>query len=474
MLSRRNRISVLTIALLLGACATKPVGPQASGIAVAQGWNAVQNSTLVTTTSGEVDQQWWTHFRDPVLDQLIVEALANNRTLAIARERIEEARANRAIARSALFPNVEATSAASRGNQGYLTGNRAFNIAEGDIQASWELDLFGKNQALTAEATAILQSTEAASQATRVTLLADVAHNYFDLRDYERELALTRENLDLQQKTLELTTTQFQAGYSSEYDVQIAAAQVSTTAAAIPPLQANYDSALNALNVLLGDPPGTVDARLKAPSALQPLDATILIAAPARVLETRPDVRVAERQFAASISGRKAAVAQLYPDISLTGLFGIQGATGFGGTPWSIGANLAQPILNFGRIESQIDVADAQQKENFLNYQQTVLTALQDMETALSNYQQESLHYSTLVSSVEHNRRAADLAQQQYNGGTFSLLDLLIVQRDLLAAEEAQADSDAALRRDLVSIYTAAGGGWEDKPETSRQIANVQ
>lgn len=471
MLSRPKRFSALIIALLLGACATQPVGPQASGITVAPGWNAVQNSTLMTT-SDEVDQQWWRHFRDPVLDQLIVEALANNRTLAIARERIEEARANRSIARSALFPNVEATGTASRANQGYLTGNRAFNIAEGDIQASWELDLFGKNRSLTAEATAILQSTEAASQATRVTLLADVARNYFDLRDYERELALTRENLDLQQKTLELTNTQFQAGYSSEYDVQIAAAQVSTTAAAIPPLQANYDSAINALNVLLGEPPGTVDARLKEPSALQSLDATILIAAPARVLETRPDVRVAERQFAASISGRKAAVAQLYPDISLTGLFGIQGATGFGGTPWSIGSTLAQPILNFGRIEGQIDVADAQQKENFLNYQQTVLTALQDMETALSSYQQESLHYSTLTASVDHNRRAQELAQQQYNGGTFSLLDLLIVQRDLLAAEEAQADSDAALRRDLVSIYTAAGGGWQDAGPSTGPVAS--
>lgn len=471
MLSKPDRISALMVALLLTACATKPVGPQASGIAAAPGWNAVQNSTLVTT-SGEVDQQWWKHFRDPVLDELIVEALANNRTLAIARERIGEARANRTIARSALFPDVEADVTASRENQGYLTLNHTINYGQADIQASWELDLFGRNQALTAQATAILQSQEAASQATRVTLLADLARNYFDLRDYQMQLALTHENLDLQQKTLELTNTQFQSGYSSQYDVQIAAAQVSTTAAAIPPLQANYDSALNALNVLLGEPPGTLDTRLNTPASLQPLDVTILIAAPARVLETRPDIRVAERQFAASISGRKAAVAQLYPNISLTGLFGVQGATGFGGAPWSIGPTLAQPILNFGRIEAQIDVADAQQKENFLNYQQVVLTALQDMENALSNYQHESLHYSTLAASVEHNQRAADLAQQQYNGGAFSLLDLLIVQRDLLAAEEARTDSDAALRKDLVSVYTAAGGGWQDAGPPAGPIAS--
>ncbi|HEX5282270.1 MAG TPA: efflux transporter outer membrane subunit [Micropepsaceae bacterium] len=471
MLFKSDRVATLIVALLVGACATQPVGQQSSGIAVAPAWNAVQNSTLVTT-SDQVDQQWWTHFSDPVLDGLIAEALANNRTLMIARERINEARADRVIARSALFPNVQADATTSRGNQGYLTGNRALNVAQADIQASWELDLFGRNQALTARAAAILQSVEAASQAVRVTLLADVARNYFDLRDYEMQLALTRENLALQQKTYELTNTQFQAGYSSEYDVQLAAAQVSATSAAIPPLQADFDAALNALNLLLGEPPGTVDARLKTPPALQPLDARVLIAAPARVLETRPDIRVAERQFAASISGRKAAVAQLYPDISLTGLFGVQGATGFGGTPWSIGSTLAQPILNFGRIEAQIDVADAQQKENFLNYQQVVLAALQDMENALSNYQHESLHYSTLTASVEHSQRAADLAQQQYTGGAFSLLDLLIIQRDLLAAEEARADSDVALRKDLVSIYTAAGGGWHDADTSTGPVAS--
>jgi NodT family efflux transporter outer membrane factor (OMF) lipoprotein len=469
MLSRLKDLAALTISLVLTACTT-PVGPQPSGIAAPPSWNALQNSALIIPSDG-VDQQWWKHFRDPVLDELVSEALANSRTLAIAKARVDEARAGRAIARSALFPDVEAVGTASRANQGVITGNRAINTAEVDLQASWEVDLFGRNQARTAQATAILQSQEATSQAARVELLAEVARNYFDLRNYEQQIALTRANLELQQKTFDLTNTQFQAGFASDFDLERAGAQVSTTAALLPALQASYDAARNGLNILLGYPPGTLDARLKTPAVPQPIDATILVAAPAKVLETRPDVRVAERQVAASISAKQAAKAQLFPDISLTALFGVQGATGFGGTPWGIGTSLVQPVLNFGRIEAQIDVADAQQKESFLNYQQTVLTALEDMENALSHYQQETIRYSSLTASVEQNRKAADLAQQQYIAGFTGLLDLLVAQRDLLAAESSQTDSNVSVRKNLVSVYTAAGGGWQDSGTPAGLVA---
>jgi len=471
MLSKPKRITALAAVLLLSACTT-PVATQNSGIETPSSWNALQNSA-VFTPSTEVDQQWWMHFRDRVLDQLIAEAIANSRTLAIARARVEESRANRAVTRAALFPDVEAVGTASRGNQGFLTQNRTINLAEGDLQATWELDLFGRNQARTAEATAILQSAEAASQAVRVELLAEVARNYFDLRNYEQQIGLTRSNLDLQQKTYDLIRAQFQAGDASDFDVQRAGAQVSTTAALIPALQASYDAALNRLNILLGYPPGTRDTLLKTPEVTAPIDSAILIAAPAAVLQSRPDIRAAERQLAASISEKKAVTAELFPDISLTALFGVQGGTGFGGAPWNVAASLVQPVLNFGRIESQIDAADARQKQNFLNYQQTVLQALENVEDALSNYGRETVRYSSLATSVAQNRRATDLAQQQYTGGFTSLLDLLVAQRDLLAAESSQAESDANLRKDLVAIYTAAGGGWHDVSDASGRVAEI-
>ena len=375
MFSRPNRIATLAAVLLLSACATAPVATQNSGIETPALWNALQNSA-VFTTSADVDQQWWTHFRDPVLDQLIAEAIGNNRTLAIARLRVDEARANRTATRASLFPDVEAVGAASRGNQGYLTQNRAFNIAEGDIQASWELDLFGRNQARTAAATAILQSQEAATQAVQVELLAEVARNYFDLRNYEQQIALTQSNLELQQRTYNLIRAQMQAGAASDFDAQRAAAQVSTTAALIPALQAQYDAALNRLNTLLGYAPGTKDALLKSPDVAAPIDASILVAAPAAVLQSRPDILVAERQLAASISDKKAATAEMYPDISLTALYGVQGASGFGGTPWNFGASLVQPVLNFGRIEAQIDAADARLRRSISSLSEVVGASL--------------------------------------------------------------------------------------------------
>jgi NodT family efflux transporter outer membrane factor (OMF) lipoprotein len=466
----RSKLLAAVAALLLAACTTPSKPQQDPLIATPPLWihlpetveAANKDAPLVTSPVAAVEHAWWQNFGDPTLDALVKEALTNNRTLAIAKARVEEARANRTFARATLLPEVNAAGSLSRSNQGLLTGNRAVNLAEADIQASWEIDLFGRNQARAAEAAAILESEEAGAQAVRVALLAELARNYFDLRNFERQLGLTKQNVETQQKTLELTQVQLQGGYASDFDVQRAAAQVSTTQALIPDLQAAYDAAVTRLNILLGYPPGSKDALLKTVRELKPLDVGIVVAAPATVLATRPDIRVAERRFAATMSAKDAASAELFPDISLTALFGVQGATGLSATPWGVGLNLAQPILNFGRIESQIDAADARQHQAFLNYQQTVLEALGDMEDALSHYLQENARNASLSAAVGQNRKAEDLALQQYRNGFTSLLDLLVVQRNLLDAEASQAASDAFLRKDLVAIYTAAGGGWKD------------
>jgi multidrug efflux system outer membrane protein len=421
-----------------------------------------QDAPLAVDANAAVEHDWWRHFGDPTLDALIGEAVANNKSLQIAKARVEEARANRGIARASLFPQINAAASASRGNQGLLTNDKVFNIADAELDASWEIDLFGRNQARNREAAAILESEEAGSQAVRIGLLAEVARNYFDMRNFERQIVLTRQNLETQRKTLELTQLQLQGGYASDFDVQRAAAQVSTTESQIPVLEAAYDAALARLNTLLGYPPGSRDPLLKTEQALGPLDHRILIAAPATVLAARPDVRVAERRFAATISAKDAATADLFPNISLTAFFGAQSTTPLSATPWGVGLNLLQPVLNFGRIESQIAVADAQQRQAFLNYQQTVLEALENMENALSGYVRETARNVSLAAAVAQNRKAEDLARQQYGNGFTDLLDLLVAQRNLLDAEAGQAASDANLRKDLVAIYTAAGGGWHD------------
>jgi NodT family efflux transporter outer membrane factor (OMF) lipoprotein len=460
----KTPLSVAFAALVLAACATTPLGEQSSDIPVAPSWNQLERASpaLAMNANAQVEHDWWRNFGDPTLDALITEAIANNKSLQIAVARIEEARANRQIARSSLFPEITGAAQAQRGNQGFQSFDQTASAAQVTIDASWEVDLFGRNQARTAEAGAILQSEEAAMQAVQVALLAEVARNYFDVRNYERQIVLTQQNLETQQMTLSLIQVQLQGGFSSDFDVQRAAAQVSTTEAQIPVLRAAMDAAINRLNTLVGLPPGSRDEMLMAPQSLRPLDPQVVVAAPATVLASRPDVRAAERRFASTISAKEAATADLFPTVSLTAFFGLQGVSALAGTtPWGIGAGLIQPILNFGRIEAQIDAADARQRQAFLDYQKTVLEALEDMETALSSYAQETTRNTSLSSAVAQDRRAAELAQQQYLNGFTSLLDVLVAQRDLLAAEANQAASDAALRKNLVAIYTAAGGGWQ-------------
>lgn len=467
----KRTLSAPTLAaLMLAACATSPVAHQDSGIAVPSVWDTLISNNqsaeltepLKSSPDAKVDQMWWKKFDDATLDLIITEALTNNKTLKIAKARVEQARAGRSISRSNLLPEISAIGSAQRGNKGYLTNNQTVGTAEADVEASWEIDLFGGNQARTAEAAAILQSEQASQQSIRVGLLAEVARNYFDLRNYERQINLTRQNLETQQKTLELIQMQLQGGMASKFDVDRAAAQVSTTEAIIPSLQIAYDAALNRLNVLLGNPPGTKDTLLGTSQDLKPLDQHILIVAPAAVLATRPDVRAAERQFAASISAKKAAASDLFPKISLTALFGVQTATPYSSTPWGVGLNLAQPILNFGRIESQIDVADAKQKQAFLNYQQTVLLALENTANSLSGYLHETNRNASLTKVLLQDREADELAKQQFVNGDIGLLDVLVVERNLLDAEASKVTSDTNLRKDLINIYTAVGGGWDD------------
>lgn len=468
--TRYTSLVVIILGFTLLAGCSSAVGPQSSGIVTPSFWNRLSGKAqaadltapLAAGPEAEVDHTWWKHFGDPTLDLLITEALANNKTLQIAKARVEEARAGRGAAQSQMFPEIKAVASAQRGNQGFATNNQAVGIGEVALGASWEIDLFGRNRARTAEATALLESSEAAQQAVRVGLLAEVARNYFDLRNHELQLILTRKNIETQKKTLELVKAQMQGALASDFDVQRTGAQLSTTQALLPSLQAAYDASLNRLNVLLGYPPGSRDALLKTAQELKPLDHQILIAAPAKIMAARPDIRAAERRFAASISARDAAKTELFPDISLTALFGAQASTPFSATPWGFGINLIQPILNFGRIKAHIDQADSQQQQAFLNYQQTVLEALENMENALSNYVHETTRNASLMDGVNQNRRAADLAMQQYINGYTGLLDVLVATRNVLDSEASLASSDAGLRNDLVNIYTAAGGGWSE------------
>lgn len=458
----------LALMLLLAAC-TSPVGQQESGIDTPSLWQRLagqaQEPTLTSDAEAQIEQQWWKQFNDPALDALVAEALASNKSLAIAKARVDEARANRLGARSVLMPQINGAAQATRQNPGALFGDTPYSMQQAQLEASWELDLFGKNQARAAQATALLQSEEATAQGVRVALLAELARTYFDLREAALQIAITQQNIDKQQRTFKATNDQFAGAFASGLDVERAGGQLAITQAQLPLWQAQYDASANRLNLLLGKPPGSVNALFAEAKPLPALPQRTVVAAPAQVLANRPDIRAAERQFAASIASADAATRELFPTISLSSFFGVQNFNDLSAKPWGLGANLTQPILNFGRIEAGIDAADARQQQAFLTYQQTVLEALADMETALSRYINETQRNRALTDAAARSSKAAQLAKQQYREGESGLLDLLIVERDALAAESAQATSDSALRQQLVAIYAAAGGGWAE-PET--------
>lgn len=465
-MSRRKSLLAagLLAATFLTACASTgtPTHPE---IATPGGWTqlapTVADAPLVAGPDADVDQGWWRHFDDPVLDGLIARALADNKTLAIAKARVEEARAGRAAARARLFPEITAGTGVQRGNQGVSGSDKVVALSSAEVRATWDLDLFGRNQARVAEAVALLESEEASQKAVRVALLAEVARTYFELRDAQRQVELASRNLTTQRRTLELVRAQARGAEASAFDIERAAAQVSATEALIPTFKVAATTARNRLNVLLGQPPGTIDEDLAEPVRFKPLDRRILIAAPAKVLATRPDVRAAERRLAASVAASEAATAELFPNISLTALFGLQSANIMSATPWGLAANLVLPVLDFGRIRAGIDQADARQTQAFLAYQQRVLEALENMENALSGHLNETARNASLAAAVGQTSRAAALAKNQYAEGYIGLLDVLTSERDLLAAEASRAASDARLRLTLVDIFTAAGGGWE-------------
>jgi NodT family efflux transporter outer membrane factor (OMF) lipoprotein len=463
-------IHMLMVVAVLSSCA-HALPYQSSGIAPPSFWNRIThygnksyvdlNSIVITDESAQVEQYWWKHFDDSTLDELIKEAVQNNKNLGVARARVIEARSNVEYGQASQLPEIDGDVTPSRGYSAGGLETKPIGLVDAQVQATWDIDIFGRNLPQLSQVKEILQYADASRQAVLVGLLAELGRDYFDLRNYQEQIDITSKNLDIQKKTLDLIKAQQRGAIASDFDVERASAQVSTTESKLPQLRSAYQLMLNQINVLLGELPGTKDDFIGARQVLKPLDQQIIIAAPATVLANRPDVKAAERNFAASISNRQHAFKQFFPDISLLSYYGVERSNSLTATPWSVGLDIVEPLIDFGRIKSQLNAADAQGREAFLTYQETVLEAMEEMENDLTSYKNEVIRNGLLRNSVEQNRRAQDLARQQFKSGFIALLDLLVAQSNVLAAESDLADSDTALRKDLVNIYTASGGGWQ-------------
>ena len=440
--------------------------------------NPTSQPSVATTRPAELTR-WWANFQDPELDSLISRALVANYDLRRATARIRQSRAVLTGARAGLFPAVDAVGSYRRSYTGPgsgSSGSRATTRTSGakaerdawqaGFDASWEIDVFGGVRRGIEAATADVESAIEDRRDVLVTLLGDVATNYIALRGFQQRIAIAQENLDAQRHTVDLTRQLFGGGLRAGLDVVNAESVVANTAAAIPSLEGSAQQTIYALSILLGQEPASLLKELSAPGLIPPTPPEIPVGLPSELLRRRPDIRRAERQLAAATARIGVATADLFPRFTLTGNFTIGGNEfeslgNYANRSWGVGPSVSWPIIDFGRIRANIEASNAFQEELLYGYEQAVLLALNDVESALVAYGKEQQHRRLLAEAVAANRRALDLATQLYAAQLTDFLNVLEAQRALYGSQDALVVSDRAVSTNLVALYKALGGGWE-------------
>ena len=431
---------------------------------------------------------WWKKFGDAELDSLVDRAVSANYDLQVAAARVQEARADKRIADSMLYPTVDISAGFAKA-EGSAAGF-AFpyglpgvdrNLYQIGFDASYEVDLFGGVRRSIEAAGALADASEDDRRAVQVTLLGEVARDYIGLRALQLRLAVAQANLNDQQKTLDIVRRRFNNGLTSNFDLVRASAQVAVTESTIPPLQAGAQQTIHEISVLLGESPGALSAELSAAASIPPVPPTIPIGLPSELLRRRPDILRAERLLAAFTAAQGVATADLFPHLSLGGTAGVQSqhtyqlfnqhapSSGF----YLGGPSATWTIFDGGKRLATVDRSKAQVAEALAAYKAAVLAALRDVDNSLVAYSHDQTQRDTLVTLVAENKEAVRIAQNEYANGLITLLDVLEVQRNLYLAQDGLAQADQAVSSDMVALYKALGGGWETTVSTTQPSANA-
>ena len=425
------------------------------------------------TNSPPALAEWWKNLGDTHLDALMTQAISSNLDLRIAEARVREARAERDVAVGGLWPSAAGSASYSRNRWGQNTFPPVppgtpldYNLYNAGFDAAWELDVFGGRRRAVEAANAELGAAEYGRREVLVSLLAEVARNYIEARGYQQRLAITRQNIQVQREILSLTGSRYRNGLSSDLDVQQATALLNTTEARVPTLETGFQQSVHHLAVLLGQPPGTLMNEMSVEKTIPRSPPTVPAGLPSDLLQRRPDVHRAERQLAAATARIGVATADLFPKFSLTGTVGLQSeSTGnwfdYASRYWSAGPTLQWDLLQAGRIRANIRVHNARQEQALDFYQQTVLTALEDAENALTAYAREQVRRESLSRSVQADQQALELSKQLYQSGLADFLRVLDSERSLYALQDELVQSDQAISLNLVQLYKALGGGWQ-------------
>ena len=464
---RKLAASSLVLALLTG-CA---VGPdyKKPPVTAPDAYREVQGPPA--PAASVADQPWWDVFGDPVLAQLIDQALQTGYDVQIAAARVEEARARAGIARSEFFPQIGYGAESSRGrNSVYVPPNSTAtrNLNSVNVNFGWELDVWGRIRRLNEAAKAQYLASEDARRGVLLSLVSEVATTYFALRELDEELAVAKKTVAAFQETYNLYKRKLDEGAASAVETSYAEAALGQVAAQVPELERRIEATENQLNLLLGRNPGPVP-RGEALAA-QPVPPEIPAGLPSELLQRRPDVRQSEQQLIAANALVGVATANFFPVISLTGFFGAVGPQldSFfypAGKTWSIAAGLLGPLFQGGRLRSEYGATYAQWEQARLQYEQTVTGAFAETTTVLYARQKIGASVAELERTVRAYGEMVRLSNLRYDSGLANYFEVLYAMQQLFPAEIALARARLDLLIDYVDIYKALGGGWNLQPD---------
>jgi len=428
----------------------------------------------------EVEAHFWTLFDDPKLNQLVIDALAANKDLKRAEANLRASRAARRLAGFDLFPTVTAAGSYTHARESrnqlppIISPERTLDDVDVGFDAFWELDFFGQVRRGVQAARADEQASAATLRDVQVTVTAEVARNYFVLRGLQEQLAVAVRNADNQAQTLKLTQVRLEAGRGTELDSARAEAQLKSTLASVPPLESSIATTIYRLSVLTGRLPDSLTSELQTAQPIQTLPALNAVGDPAALLRRRPDIRVAERNLAASTARIGVAVGDLFPKVSFKGSIGYDAGTfrglgKAGSDTYSVGPGISWAAFDLGRVSARIKIAHAQADADLATYEASVLGALEETEGALITYGRAQSRRELLTQSASASERAADLARQRFQGGLTDFLNVLEAERDALSIQDSLAQSRTQTATALVAVYKALGGGWADEALSARR-----
>jgi len=462
------RLAPTVFALTLAACTVGPdyKRPQMD---LPAAWPVSAGDAGVAT-------RWWTLYADVELNLMVEEALAHNNDLRVAAARVDEARAGLTIVKSESMPNVNAGGSAARDRISERSGSffpgipTEFTDLRVTLNASWEIDFWGRYRRATEAARGDLLASAAARDAVQLSLIADVVRGYFNLRALDSQIAITRRTIDTRLESLRLQRIVYAAGESSQYDLRQVEAEAAAAEALLPVLEQQQAQQENALAVLLGRSPRAImEKTIERGVTLDALALPPAVPAglPSDLLQRRPDIRQAEQQLIAANARIGVARAAYYPSISLTGMFGFESErlSDLFSAPariWEFSAGAAQTVFDAGRTSAQVDAAQARREQQLAVYQSTVQNAFREVKDALSASRKSAERFAAESTRVKSLRDAYRLAQLSYRAGESSLLEVLDAERGLLGSELDQVQAQRNQLTATADLFKALGGGWDN------------